>query len=582
MDKGLRELFKDLNIRLEARFSRTTDSQSYLEWIAANTTLKGLPFSTAGYEFQTEIVNDMHPDLSVIKCSQIGMTEVEIRKALAFVNRHNNVTAIFTLPNEKLFKKVSQSRIKPIIEHDKVFNMEQDKEATRSMASYQFGSSFLFVTNCTEEDATSTPADVIFNDEVDLSPTDILALFNSRLQNSDWKIRHGFSTPSFPQHGIDAKFSASDQRIYMLKCDSCNHWNWPEFNMEFCCVPGLPDHIVDLYEITQEIKDEIDLSASYVRCERCSRPLKGSKREWVARYPNRIDARGYHVTPFSTDRLTLHYMILQLLDYKKRDYLRGFKNTVLGLPHSDATTQIQEDDIKVIMKRGTQMPFPLQSDTAIAVGVDMGQTCHVTIGNPEGNRIYRMESISVKNIVNYVQKLDERHNLVCGACDRLPYTPTSEKIMKVTKGKIVPVQYVNGPQSVDYKCALDYADVFAYIAANRTKMLDNVQRAFRPMESDLALCGWGHQEHVIIEHLRDMVRDEQPEKPAVWKSLNKVDHFMHSIGYYLGAPLFRQLIRELDTEIQCTEIASFAVKAPKLGDTSRLYGSAKRRERLPV
>jgi hypothetical protein len=89
-----------------------------------------------------------------------------------------------TYPDEKTYKKNSATRIKPLLDEDKVFNTERDRRSIRSIPLYQLGKSFLHVVQCSESDATSTPADIVMNDEVDLSDQAVLALFNSRLQNS--------------------------------------------------------------------------------------------------------------------------------------------------------------------------------------------------------------------------------------------------------------------------------------------------------------------------------------------------------------------------------------------------------------
>ena len=56
------------------------------EWIVENTQLRGKPFSFGdGYEFQRQIADDTHPSLKVKKISQVGLTELQLRKSLALV-----------------------------------------------------------------------------------------------------------------------------------------------------------------------------------------------------------------------------------------------------------------------------------------------------------------------------------------------------------------------------------------------------------------------------------------------------------------------------------------------------------------
>ena len=538
------DLLKNFNSKLERRFSKFYAGQTTLDWCTENTTLGGLPFSTKGYEFQNAILNDDHPNMDVIKCSQIGLTEIQIRKALAFVSRNRRVAAIFTLPDEKLFKRVAQTRILPMVERDRIFNLEQDENSVRSMSIIQCDHSFLYVTGCTESDATSTAADAVYNDELDLSDAKMIALFQSRLQNSDMRINQRFSTPTFQAFGIDSGYKASDQHRYLQKCDCCGHWNWPEFNTKFCYFPDLPKHIEDLMEIDADVMNEMDLSQCYVRCEKCLKPLTG-ERQWVATFPGRTQSRGYHVTPFSTDRIGLPYIVEQLVKYKARDFIRGFHNTVLGQTYSDARTQIPLECIEQAMLKGSPLLQELPKDRGLVLGCDMGQTCHLTIGSADGKTIYRMEAVPIAQLPDRIKFLKENYRIVAGAVDRLPYTPTADAIRDMSRNVIMPVQYAI-TKDADVKLVLDGYGVISHAAVNRTKILDEVANDFRNYVWELN--GYGHQKQVVIEHLRDMVRDEKPETLAVWLKLSGNDHYFHSLALFRAALKLRPLVIEHQSE----------------------------------
>ena len=165
------------------RFSIDDNNMSMSEWICKNTTLKKRPFSFYEHEFQRQIVDDMHHDLSVIKISQVGLTEVQIRKALGFLKRNRGTSLIFSPPNEDMFERISKGRVKPIINEDKVFTTPEDlaNKVVRSTEMMQFGSSFLYLVPAIEQAATSISADFVMNDEIDLSDQKMISLFQSRL-----------------------------------------------------------------------------------------------------------------------------------------------------------------------------------------------------------------------------------------------------------------------------------------------------------------------------------------------------------------------------------------------------------------
>lgn len=559
------------------RFSLDSTSMKNSEWITKNTTLRNRNFNFRGYEFQRQIVDDMHPNLDCIKISQVGMTEIQIRKALSFLVRNNGTSLIFSLPDEDMYKRVSSTRIKPIINKDKVFNTPQDKEskATRSIDTMQFGQSFLYVVNASESAATSIPADVVMNDELDLSDQQVISLFASRMQNSAYKIAQRFSTPTFPSFGIDLNWRSSDQHLWMCKCDSCGHWQHPEFTPEFVHLPGLPADKA-LTEVTILYQDQLDFQNSYIKCEKCSSALdllNPDNRLWVAKHPSRVNNRGYRIGPFSTGKLDLAYIYNSLWNYQKNEYVRGFHNTVLGLPYSDGNIQIPEEDIIACMNEGDVSVPNLKTIENLWVGIDMGAICHVTIGrgnDPEKVDILSMYQVHSHEIVEHCVKLVKDYNIRGGAVDRHPFEPTAREIFIKTGGIIVPVEYRG---SKDIHLVNDEYEEFSHAQVNNTWFLDNF--AGRIRKRMMKILGYGYQKRVIIEHFRDMVREEKPGEPAKWNKLTGNDHYLHSAAFMTVAPQLRELIRLKSKQDVRTMILGLT---PKITDTSdNLIGVSKKR-----
>lgn len=558
----------------EERFSVDSLSMTLTDWVQNNTTLKNRPFSIKGYEFQRQILDDLHPNLDVIKISQVGITEIQIRKALAFLKRNNGTSLIFSLPNEDMFKRVSNTRIKPIINHDKVFNTPYDKEnkSTRSMDLMQLQQSFLYIVPAIESAATSIDADVVLNDEIDLSDQKMLALFNSRLQNSKFRINQRFSTPTFPSYGIDLNWQSSDQHYYMCKCEACNHYNHPEFNRNFIHLEGAPDNVENLTDLTVEFQDMLSFENSYVKCEKCHRPLNltdPSLRFWLAHYPSRTASRGYRIGPFSSNSLDIPYIMTSMWRFYKNEFKRGFFNTVLGLPYSDGNIQIPREDILACMTAQSQMANISKTDD-IWLGIDVGQICHVTWGRGSGKDldVVYLEQVRVENIVARVKEICEQYNVRGGAVDRHPYTPTADEIFKVSNGKVIPVEY-RGLKEIN--AVLDpYGDV-THCQVNRTWFLDNL--ALKIRKRSIRIEGYGYQKEIVIDHLRDMVRDETPEKPAEWKKLSGADHYFHSMAFMEIGPHLIEIIK-LKSKEEPRTMAMGLVSQTK-DTTSNLIGFGK-------
>lgn len=568
--------------RIEQRYNVDSAEMTMGDWICANTHLRGRPFTFDRYPFQKEICDDMHPNLDCIKPSQVGLTEVQIRKSLGFVARNRGTTLIFTFPIEKMFKKQSTTRIKPLVDEEKAFNLETSsgEKPSRSMGLYQIGTSFMHVTGATEGDATSISADVVMNDEVDLTDQQMLALFNSRLQNSDWKINQRFSTPTFSNFGVDKGFQVSDQMAYLCKCTACNHWNDPIFRPQFIHIPGLSEDINDLMEIDEQMIDEgkIDILNSYVKCEKCHAPLPlgdSGAREWVAKFPSRTHHRGYRVSPFSTDRLPPSYVITQLLKYKQRDYLRGWYNTVCGEAFTDGNSRLSDADIDACFTAKMTVP-EVDKSKPTWLGIDMGQTCHVTIGqgdSVENMHVVRFAEVPIKELNDFVKDMLATYNIIGGACDRFPYTPNADDLWEISNGKILPVEY-RGQKELNFIKDPVSEDV-VYAQVNRTKAIDVVAAAVR--RKRIRFSGYGQQKSIIRDHLKDMVRDENPEKEASWVKLTGNDHYFHALVFLLASVKLKETQRNLFTDPRgVVSVVSAAVQgasANLLGRNQSAMGS---------
>lgn len=559
------DLVLALREQFQAKYSIDALNMSMSDWICANTTLRGKPFGFKDYEFQRRIIDDMHPNLWVKKISQCGLTESQQRKMLAFLERNQGTTGLFILPNQPMRDRLAKTRVKPLVDNDDVFNKERDKNATRTALLYQLGQSFLHLSDCTEGAATSTPGDILFIDEIDLANQQMVALFGSRLQNSVHKIKQHFSTPTHVSFGVDAGYSASDQHEYFCRCPSCNHWNIPDFNMDFVHIPGLlRDEIDCLSELEQHHLPGLDLDGAYVRCEKCHKALDltdPSLREWVPRFPSNTFARGYNVLPFVTHRLTIPYIIGELMTYKKNNYIRGWWNTVVGKPYTGGNERLSIEDIEACLDQS--MPPDLAPKTKISVGIDSGIMCHVTIflgADVHTSPVIKAEVIHSEKLVGYITDLAEKYDIVTGGMDRHPQTVLANQVHEASGKKIWPIEY-RGTKTL-FPIKDPTGEFTTHFQADRTTLLDRVQ--VRVQKRNLKIAGYLTQKQVIISHLRNMVRDEHPEKPAQWIKLSEDDHYFHSIGMGLTSMVIESFINDSNEEDKRENVEIRGVNTPQV------------------
>lgn len=500
------------------------------EWTCNNTTIGGKPFSFKGFEYQRDIINDMHPNLCCKKLSQVGITEIQIRKMLGFLIMNPGTRVIYTFPNDTLKKNNAQTRIRPLVDKDFPDEGGPSSKSVRNNDIIQIGTSFMYIANGSESDVTSTPADMVLNDEIDLGDNDFYSLVNSRLQASTWKIKQSFSTPTFSGFGVTAEYKNSDQREYFIKCPHCGEWQVPLYDLDSVYIPNLPSYINKLTDIREELAVDLDLDNSFVKCRRCHKPLEisdESVREWVATYPTRLHSRGYQIRPFSTSRLSVKYLVMTIADYIKKGKIRRAYNTVLGEEYTEGDVRIDEGAIRNCFR--SQTPLAIPQDRPCSIGIDMGLVCHIVVYTQ--GAFLEFIRTSYNNLISKVEELCQKYNIVAGAIDRYPYTPLSNDIRDMSDGKIRPVVYSSGKIAEPKK---ESDGSISYYSCNRTIALDEVKSAIT--KGEVEFYGYYDQEDIIVEHLRDMVREEsEGDKQPEWRKLNGNDHFFHAMGYAMLA-----------------------------------------------
>lgn len=474
-------------------------------------------------------------------------TEIQIRKALALVARNPHRNLIFTLPNKNMVQRLYQTRVQHLLDSTEAFNPEEVKKPTRSIEITQIGSSFFLMFPANEQAATSQPADIVFNDEVDLSDQDVLALFNSRTQGSDWKMIQEFSTPTYANYGISSSYEKSDQHVYMFQCPHCNHYQIPKFTSDFMVIPKLPTGLIEdfsNFDFQWVDKYDLELSKAHAKCEKCHRPVAygdPKNHQWVAKYPRRTDNRGYQVSPFSTSQITPSYILGQLAKYRKNDNIKGFKNTVLGVEHEDGDERLAAEIINLCFTSHVAQIFPETESERYFIGIDMGNLCHVTISRSTGINhtevvyfgIVKKEELRDR-VLNYLKLYP---NLVLGFIDRLPLISDSEGIREISYRKIMPVQYgTSNSTGTLITPKKDEYGILNYYLVQRTNHIDKLVTAIK--NGWITFSGYGIYRDMIVEHLRDMVRkviDDNGEKMPVWEKLKGQDHFFHSLAYMYQA-----------------------------------------------
>lgn len=515
-------------------------------WLEKNTTLAGRPFSFEGHEFQREIVDATHPNVVVIKPSQVGLSECSSRLMLGFVAISPDTVGIYTLPTVHEALRFSKSRIDPVIRGSKYLS-SIIVNGNDSSSFKQLGTSQIFMAGTFGKALISIPTDILLCDEVDFSNPEVLVTAESRLSHSRLTndeldirgIRRKFSTPTLPQMGISALFEKSDQRRRLVKCKHCGHWFWPNF-LHNVVVPGYDGDMAEVSYLDVLGLDERGLTEkAQLLCEAChgeitKENLGPEYREWVAEFPHVKHLRGYSVSPFDLpDYHTPTSILRKKLEYKEEE--RHFRNFTLGLAFADASNSV----LPGIVKANTELS-PCYPDSnasyGMVMGLDVGKTSWLTVGKLMGEHLHVVWTEQIRLNANQEDELFStvllrmrQFNVIKFVCDAMPYTDTMLRI----QGRFAPGQVLLCTYTLtDRRTAICNVRESDYtLETNRTKSIDAQVKKLNTNRVKFARVP---DTNLIEAHLQGMKRvDRATDKGEVSSDWLKTspDHYFHSLNY---------------------------------------------------
>lgn len=413
--------------RLKAATIEKLSLANIPEWITKNTSIKGQPYSFLDHEYQERILRDQSQETVTRKCSQVGLSEVTARKALALCGITRGYTVAYTLPTAGFAATFMRTRIDPIIDSSPYLK-DQIHSSTDNSEVKRFEDSYLYLKGCQSDNAPiSVPCDHLIHDEIDFSDPTVISQYQSRITHSAYKRKDKLSTPTLPNRGIDYEFQRSRRHFNLVKCSHCNHWFIPDYYKHV----RIPGSNVDLINITKNNLHQYDYKNAYVACEKCGEKVstKPENREWVCENPSEsYVAAGYQVTPFDCGLILPGFLIESSTQYKK---LTDFVNFSLGLPAEDAESVLSAEELRncIVMER---------SDSAVSyvMGLDIGMTSWCVIAAVTWDQklvIVHTEGIPVANLRGRVRELEKQYRTRITVADALPFVETILAMQQVMK-----------------------------------------------------------------------------------------------------------------------------------------------------
>ena len=193
-------------------------------WCAVNSfKVDHKPFTFNNRKFLKKIYLSTNPNITVRKCTQVGLTIWMILKVLhklryaEHTGRKIARKGGFYFPVFDSVSKFSKDRLRPLIYEIKEFS--EQLSSPPSIDLVQFGSSSLYLSYTGGvASMDSTPMDILCLDEVRLMEASTINQLEERLSGCDDPSLYKISTAGYPNDAIDKSFIMGTQNTWHTKC----------------------------------------------------------------------------------------------------------------------------------------------------------------------------------------------------------------------------------------------------------------------------------------------------------------------------------------------------------------------------
>ena len=533
------DLVHDHVLHLRQALDNTYHLGNLSEWIAQHTRHEGRKFSYKGREYQVDVIDDTSKDLYIVKCAQVGLSEILARWGLASVVTQPNFTTIYTFPAANDAYLFAKSRLDPVIES----SPEIQRALSKSVDSVELKkfneNSFMYMRGTfSETGALSVPADLLIHDEIDRSDMDNVSAYVSRLQMKPTKMRRMFSTPTVAKFGIDSFAAISKRKKQLWTCSHCNHVFLPCYHTDV----KIPGYDGNLKGLTEHALKDLKWREAQLLCPKCGRvpAIDLQYRKWVVENPlDNYDATTYFISPFcAPEFLSASYLVQASTRFGKWS---EFCNQALGETAEDSEDTLTVEDIKSCSAHGD-----LASSDLHYLGMDFGVTCHIMIGRfaSDGTLIVvHREKVDYRQAEQKRLELCARFKVSISVHDVQPFT---DMVTRITDGdpnafgafygekKSTEIYTVRSQDEVPEEGKLNLRSV----TVNRNVAFDHLLSLFKSRSVALA-----NVDDDLILHLQDMKRVKKFDKYGavkyVWEKTQGYDHYHHALLYMMVAAMMR-------------------------------------------
>ncbi|WP_375683768.1 phage terminase large subunit family protein [Bartonella sp. AP285QHHD] len=308
----------------------------------------------------------------VMKGAQIGMSEAALNFC-GYAIHHSPGPALYVMPTVETAKKLSKSRLDPMISASPALSERiapaRARDSGNTMFSKEFYGGTLMITGANSAAGLrSSPIRYLVLDEVDAYPLNVdnegdpVTIAEKRTSAFIQRKIFKLSTPTHRDTSRIAKdFVLGDQRYYNVPCDACGTLQpivWSQIKWQ----KGAPEKAVFVcahcgHEHAEHRKSTLmaeENGACWIATQESSKPR----------------LRSYHISALYSPWLTWGDCAREFLRAKEDPaLLQVFINTVLGEPWEDKTGEVVDPD-SLYAKR-EDYPLAPEQSVVLTAGIDV-------------------------------------------------------------------------------------------------------------------------------------------------------------------------------------------------------------------
>lgn len=482
---------------------KSLEQSSSLAWIINGgfVTENGKPIEFVKHRYLIDYLMDEHEDICGPKAAQIGATVIEtldeIHKA-AF----QGLNTIHTLQNQDVISGFVVPKVNPIIYENPGIKKLLVKD---SQNLKQFQKGFVFYRGAqVESQAINISADILKIDEQDRSNQRVVEMFQSRLDNSDYKRIRRFSNPSAIGFGVDALWQTSNQFHWMVKCSHCNYTMYIDFEQE-----------------KNDVSHYTDQERLIFACGKCHKEIYDADRIngfWVPKFEKRTARHGY----WFSQTMTTHFNAADIVKKYNDNSTDYFFNFVMGKAYTPSDLRIDRDTIL----KNTRYIVPMLRN--VVMGTDVGKPHWYWLANPSG-----YFKCGKTDSWEELERIFIQYNCEAWVIDSMPEFTMVQRMVRKYPGKVYACQFVRDSKNVGAVRWME-GDKYGIVQADRTKVIDRIVNE----ESNGSMPNMMRFDDVedYIKHASSMYRtvdtDDKGTIQVHWRTIeNKPDHLVFAKVY---------------------------------------------------